>query len=40
MSFNICFIYHHESILVTHFIEKWCVRIVAGTDRIKIMLLH
>ena len=40
MSFNICFIYYHESILVTHFIEKWCVRIVAGTDRIKIMLLH
>ena len=40
MCLNIRFIYHHKSIFITHFIEEWCIRIMAGTDCIKIMLFH
>ena len=38
--FDICLVNHHKSIAVAHFIEKWCIWIMAGTNGIEVVLLH
>ena len=40
MRFQICLIDHIDSILIAEFIDQRCIRIMAGTDRIDIVLLH
>ena len=40
MSFKIRLIHHIDTILVAQFIYIWIIRIMTGTDRVEIELLH
>ena len=40
MCLNIRLVNHHKSIFIAHLIKIWCIWIMAGTNSIKVMLLH
>ena len=40
VGFQVCLIDHIDSVFIAKLIDQGCIRIMAGTDRIDIVLLH